>query len=243
MMIGGCLLLILGFLAGSVFPQRELPWSVEDVQSTSSDRAMVNMSTQTTDEEDALDDRMMLIEEGMPSAYAVTLNQKDNFYLLDTACTVLKAIQQRDYVTLSTFVDPERGVTITPYSTVNVENDLNFTQIQVRNFDKDTTQYSWGRLPGKNDMIQMTASEFIANYLFSSDYTQAPRISLDRINISGNALENVEEAYPGCRFVDFAFPGSGRSSSGQDWSSLKLVFAPGDQEWRLVGLIHSQWTA
>lgn len=242
MAIGGCLLLVLGFLVGSVFPQKYLPWSVEtDIPQQYSRTDMMSTSTQTQDMETQTEDRALDVGEGSVSGSG--LNPKENFRLLNTACSVLRAIQSRDYAALSGFIDAERGVTITPYSTVDTDKDLNFTPIQVKNFAKDQTRYTWGRMPGRGELIQLTVEEFMSGYLFGSDYTQAPRIGVDRVNIRGNALENVEEAYPGCRFVDFTFPGSGKNSAGQDWSSLKLVFAPGEQNWSLVGLIHSQWTA
>ena len=56
--------------------------------------------------------------------------------------------------------------------------------------------------------------------------------------LSGNALENLTEAYPGCRCVDFSIPGT----DGLDWSSLKLVFQAGDTSWYLIGMVHGQWT-
>ena len=59
---------------------------------------------------------------------------------------------------------------------------------------------------------------------------------------TGNALENVAESFPGCRFLEYHFPGLEPKNEGFDWCSLKLVLSPYQGEWRLVGLIHSEWT-
>ena len=88
----------------------------------------------------------------------------------------------------------------------------------------------------------MTMEQYFAAFVFNSDYTQATRIGVDQILMSGNALENVTDAYPGCRFVDFSFPGIDPAYQGIDWCSLRLVFAPGESNWLLVGIIHGQWT-
>ena len=79
-------------------------------------------------------------------------------------------------------------------------------------------------------------------YVYDRDYTQVPQIGVDRIMTGGNALENLAEAYPGCRFVDFAFPSADPVNDGLDWSSLKLVFQPGEFRWLLVGVVHGEWT-
>ena len=169
------------------------------------------------------------------------LNPKENLPLLDAACSVVSALQERDYTTLASYVHPERGLTITPYSTVSVE-DLNFDRIQVKNFSDNQEKYVWGMIPGTGELIQMTAEEFVSSYMCDVDYTQAPKIAIDKINITGNALENVTDAYSDCRFVEFTFPGLDASYGGLDWCSLKVVLAPSDSQWLLVGLIHSQWT-
>ena len=153
-----------------------------------------------------------------------------------------RQIQERDYDTLAAFVHPEEGVTFTPYSTVDRDSDLRFTAAQVRQFSTDQTVYTWGVSDGLGSLIELTPAEYFSTYVFNTDYTQAPEIGVDRILQSGNALENLTEAYPGCRFVEFHFPGLDPANAGLDWCSLKLVFSPSDSCWQLVGIIHSQWT-
>ena len=67
---------------------------------------------------------------------------------------------------------------------------------------------------------------------------------MDHVIASGNSLENVEDAYPEDRFVEFYFPGQDPASGGLDWSALKLVFSDPEHagDHRLVGVIHSEWT-
>lgn len=246
-MIAGTLALILGFLLGSICPQEYLPWGMEDVDGpvltappivmvpSDEDSAQSQAQTSVSDAESAP-------EQNEKNEQEVVFNPKDNFPLLNTACAVLRTLQTRNYAMLASYVHPERGLTFTPYSTVSLENDLTFTMGQVKKFAEDQEKYVWGVLPGTGDLIQMTPGEFVDSYIFGADYTQASRIGVDRINISGNALENVTEVYPDCRFVDYTFPGFDPEAGGLDWCSLKLIFAPAENQWRLVGLIHSQWT-
>lgn len=233
----------MGFLIGSAFPGEYIPWSVEpDVIPVVAPSELTPpvMSAAVSEPEDQ--SAAQSTQTAQPGQEQEAINPKENFPLLNSACAALRAIQQRDYATLAAYVHPERGVTFTPYSTVNGESDLNFNQSQVKKFAGDTNRYIWGTVPGTGELIQMTPEEFISKYIFGADYTQASKIGIDKINISGNALENVTQAYPDCRFVDFTFPSVEASGQGQDWNALKLVFAPAQTQWYLVALIHSQWT-
>jgi len=171
-----------------------------------------------------------------------SLDTADNFSLLNTACAVNRAIQQQDWAGLASYVHPDLGVTFTPYSTVDPDIDLNFTAGQVKALAQDKTVYTWGVEDGRGDPIQMTMTQYVERYVYDSDYTQAPQIGVDRIITGGNALENLPEAYPGCRFVDFCFPSADPVNNGTDWTSLKLVFQPGETRWYLVGIVHGEWT-
>lgn len=176
------------------------------------------------------------------SADTRALDPLDNFPLLGSACAVTRAIQRGDWSTLAAYVHPELGVTFTPYSTVEPDSDLTFNADQVKIFGQDQTVYTWGFEDGRGDPIQMTAPQYFERYVYDHDYTQAPQIGIDRIITGGNALENLADAYPGSRFVDFCFPSMDPVNDGTDWSSLKLVFQPTQEQWRLVGIVHGEWT-
>lgn len=178
---------------------------------------------------------------GSPAAPA-PLDPADNLTLLDAACAVNRAIRKGDWAALAACVHPDQGVTFTPYSTVEPDTDLNFTPSQIKNLDQDQTVYTWGFEDGRGDPIKMTISEYFQRYVYDADYSVAPEIGVDRVVTGGNALENLAEAYLGCRFVDFSFPSADPVNDGLDWSSLKVVFLPGDERWYLVGIVHGEWT-
>ena len=170
------------------------------------------------------------------------LNLEDNFPLLGSACAVSRAIQRGEWATLAAYVHPDRGVTFTPYSTVEPGTDLTFTADQIKNLAQDQNVYTWGFIDGRGDPIQMTILQYFERYVYDRDYTQVPEIGLDRIMTGGNALENLTEIYEGCRFVDFSFPSADPVNDGLDWSSLKLVFQLEGDHWYLVGVVHGEWT-
>lgn len=167
----------------------------------------------------------------------------DGSVLLQTAFYTLAALESKDYQAFSTLVHTEKGVRFTPYSTVNLETDLVFSAQDLKSLAQDTTAHSWGVDVRTGDPISLTYGDYFAKYVTPLNYSNAPNIATDVVILRGNALENVIESYPDCRFVDFSFPMVDPESKGTDWSSLKLVFESVDNAWYLVGIVHSQWTS
>ena len=224
------LCLVIGLLLGILAP---VDWHKEPTQPPASNNTLSPPAAPSTSDAPPL-----------PSASAQPepLNEKDNFPLLSAACAVNRCFQQGDWAGLASYIHPERGVTFTPYSTVDPETDLTFTPSQIKGLAQDQTVYTWGFEDGRGDPIKLTILQYLERYVYDTDYTQAPEIGVDRIITGGNALENLAEAYPGCRFVDFGFPSADPANDGLDWTSLKLVFQPEETRWLLVGVVHGEWT-
>lgn len=170
------------------------------------------------------------------------LDVEDNTVLLERAGAAVSALKDKDYAALSALVHPTRGLVLTPYSTVDLEANLNFTAAQVAALAGDGGRYVWGVSDGKGDPIEMTMSEYFARYVYNADFANAPVIGVDQVLGSGNALENVKEVFPEARFVEYYFPGLNPEHNGFDWCGLKLVFEPYLNEYRLIAIIHSEWT-
>lgn len=225
------LCVIIGLLLGSLLP---MPWDEEPAASAVSPNALMI--------QDTVPPTGASSSGGDSAPVPESLDAKDNFPLLNTACAVCRALKDQDYRYLSTFVHPERGVTFTPYSTVNFDTDRTMSAEEIADLTADTEVHTWGYLDGRSQLIELTNAEYFSQYVFHVDYTQAPEIGVGTVMTSGNALENVSEAYPGCRFVDFSYPLLKEDNLGMDWCSLKLVFEPGETCWQLVGIVHGQWT-
>jgi hypothetical protein len=161
---------------------------------------------------------------------------------LDAAMKAAAYFRDGDYAALADMVHPRKGVLFVPYSTVNPAKNLCFTADQVRAFSKDNTAYIWGLTDGEGAPIELTPREYIAKYVYNKDYLSSAVIGLNTIVKTGNSLENVGEAFPDADFVEFHIPGEKKENEGLDWSSLKLVFEKYEGQYRLVAVIHSQWT-
>lgn len=161
--------------------------------------------------------------------------------LLNLSYQVLDACQRQDFSTLSTLAHPIKGITFTPYSTVD-EANLTFHPLALSQAQTDERTYLWGLTDGSGQPIQLTISAYFDRYVWDTDYTAAGILGIDRVISSGNSLENVAEAYPDGHFVEFYSLGKNKAYDGTGWSGLKLVFETHLSQYFLVGIIHSEWT-
>jgi len=172
---------------------------------------------------------------------AESVGATDNRKLLADAFTVVEAIRNRDFQTLSEWIHPTDGVYFIPYSTVRKNENQHFSNNDVRNFSNDKNSYVWGTVDGEGSPISMTPKAYVDRYVYDYDFFQAQVIGINTVVRSGNSLENVKDAFPDCDFVEFHYPGSDEYE-GLDWRSLKLVFTRSDSGRSLVAVIHSEWT-
>ena len=121
--------LLVGSLVGGILP---MPWDAAPPPAPAVSNVYVKDPSGSADASDC------------SNATQDSLNTKDNIFLLDTASYLVRALKDWDYATLACLVHPEKGVTFTPYSTVDFETDLTLTSDQIKNLVEDETIYSWG---------------------------------------------------------------------------------------------------
>lgn len=189
-----------------------------------------------SDETDSMDTTVQLVALQDESGYS------EQQTLLEQAYQCVYAFRDQDYSALASLVHPLKGVTFTPYSTVDPVANLVFTAEEIQTAASNAATYIWGLWDGTGDPIQMTMMDYFNTFVYNADYASAPMIGIDRILASGNCTENAADAYPDGHFVEFHFPELDPDNEGFDWCSLRLVFEQYREEYKLVGVIHSQWT-
>ena len=160
----------------------------------------------------------------------------------ETADKVIQALKAKDAQAISGFVHPEKGLRFTPYTSVDLKQDLVFSAEEVRNFFADRKKYMWGYYDGTGDEIILTPAEYYDVFVYSNDFSNAEKIGYNEVLSYGNAVENQFEAYPGSIIVEYYFSGFDPKYEGMDWQSLRLVFEEYKGGWKLTGIIHNQWT-
>lgn len=162
--------------------------------------------------------------------------------IADVAKAVMQALSAKDMERLASYVHPVKGVRFTPYTYVDRERDLVFTQNEIRNFFNNQRRYLWGYYDGSGEEILLTPSEYYTKFVYSADFINAEQIGYNQVLGLGNMLENQFEVYENPIIVEYYFPGFDPVYEGMDWQSLRLVFEEYEDEWRLTGIIHNQWT-
>ena len=162
--------------------------------------------------------------------------------LLMASLDVLDALANEDMTDLSSLVHPTLGVRFTPYGYINLTTDLVFTSSAIPTLLADTTLYNWGAYDGSGDPITLTTSGYFDDFVYDEDYLNPHIVGVNYIIGTGNSLINIATVYPTASFVEFHFTGFDPQYGGLDWSSLILAFENVAGDWKLIGIIHNQWT-
>lgn len=159
---------------------------------------------------------------------------------------VLAALARRDFAAVATMIHPSRGVRFSPYSFVDVHADVVLAPRQLAAAAADKRVRTWGTMDGSGKSIDLTFGGYFDRFVWTHDFTGAPKVSVDRALATGNTVDNVADAYPGAHFVELYFPGFDPKYEGMDWESLRLIFeearSDGGSALWLVGIVHGQWT-
>lgn len=162
--------------------------------------------------------------------------------VLLSALDVVQALKDKDMTILSSYVHPTLGVTFTPYGYVDITNNLNFSAGSLAPLLGDPTIYTWGAYDGSGDPIALNFNDYYDEFVYDEDYVSPHIIGVNTVIGTGNSINNISTAYSGSTFVEFHFTGFDTQYQGIDWTSLILVFDNVGGDWKLVGIIHNQWT-
>lgn len=170
---------------------------------------------------------------------------------LDAATqAVLQALKNKDGRALAKWVDPERGLRFMPYPWDYLPKTVLLQAREVERIYQSKTKRVWGLGDGSGDPIQLTGSQYIRRFVWNVDYTKVVdqerlplKEHLDKAYAYRGGNEDVLELFPEAWSVTYFFPGiTGPQGGAMDWSWLTLIFIPRGGEWRLVGLVHKEWT-
>lgn len=159
----------------------------------------------------------------------------------DAAVNIVELLRDRDLGSLSDWIDPELGLRFSPYSHIDKENSQVFQAGQLPDF-KDATKRTWGIADGSGEPIELTFRDYFDTFVYNQDFAEAPAVTVNGIQAKGTISFNGTEVYPDASYVEFYFPGFDEKVEGMDWQSLVLVFVPSGEEWKLVSIVHGQWT-
>lgn len=154
-----------------------------------------------------------------------------------------------DPAALAPYIDPERGLTFTPYTTVT-DADRTVSAADFAAFFTDDAVYTWGIWDGIGEDIDLTGGEYWERFVWNSedDGRTPDAVTEGALTQVGNSIDNLDEAYGDCAYIDYHFAGQtdgAADPAAEDWCgwfSLTLVLRQADGQWYLTGLVHSEAT-
>lgn len=160
------------------------------------------------------------------------------------AAEVLDALEQRDVLAVAALVHTARGVRLSPYAFVAPDEHVRLTPPELVAAWSDPEPRVWGYDDATGEAIELTLPEYLERFIYDGDFSEAAVVGYNTRIGQGNTVDNAAEVYPDGVRVEYHLPGS-EDYGGMDWRSLRLVLAPDEQQdgaWRLVAVIHDQWT-
>ena len=175
--------------------------------------------------------------------FSNTIQAKNNDSLiLDVTKKVLTIIKNKDYKTFAEYIHPTLGVRYSPYSYIDPATDLKFTRKKFLIEINKSSKFNWGNYDGSGDKILLTIKEYFKTFIYNKDFLNTNNISINKITVGGNTVNNLTTIYKNCDFTECVFPGSEKIKGGTDWCGLRLIFKQYNHHYYLVGIVHDQWT-
>jgi hypothetical protein len=169
------------------------------------------------------------------------LEVDDNVLVKEKADEVLQLLKEKNAKELSEYVHPEKGLLFSPYVLVK-EDAVTFEKEIVQGFFDDHESYIWGTYDGSGEQIKLTPSEYYSKFIYDGPYEHADEIEFDNVKSRGNMIRNIKEVFPDSHTIEYFIKGT-EEYGNMDWKALNLVFEKdGQGEWKLVAIVHDQWT-
>ncbi|WP_088102104.1 hypothetical protein [Halalkalibacter urbisdiaboli] len=160
----------------------------------------------------------------------------------EAADQIVEALKNKEMSTLAQYIHATKGVRFTPYGYVDPESDLVFESHELTTLLEDDTKYVWGHFDGTGEPIELTFAEYYERFVYDQDYLNADEKSVNERLGHGNSLDNSQEIYPEATVIEYHFPEIDEQYEGMDWKSLRIVIEKEEGEWKLLGIIHDEWT-
>ncbi|QOY33853.1 hypothetical protein AWH56_013945 [Anaerobacillus isosaccharinicus] len=165
--------------------------------------------------------------------------------LITTASAVFTHLENEAWELLMRFVHPDKGLLFSTYAFVDQEQDVTFTKEEVAAFASNENTYLFGQHYAKDGFVyEFTPKEFIDSLLMNYEQNMEKKkvpyeiVTFNQVyQPSGGIINNIGEAYPEGRYVEFFAPAPSEEQEYL-WQALRFVFEEGEnRQWYLVAIV------
>jgi len=168
-------------------------------------------------------------------------NLDEKVILQETAQAIIEGINAKDFAKLSDYVHSEKGLLFSPYVFVN-EDSVVFQKNEISELLHDKKEYLWGNYAGSGMRIELTTSEYFAEFLSVEKLIKDGLVLIDDLKERGNMKNNIKDFFPQSKTVEYYLEGT-PENGGMDWESIIFVFEKDETEdWKLVAIVKDGWT-
>ncbi|MEQ6375973.1 hypothetical protein RZN25_03950 [Bacillaceae bacterium S4-13-56] len=158
----------------------------------------------------------------------------------EVAEQTLQVLADRNMQELSSIVHSKKGLTFSPY--VNIKDDAEiFQKNEVLSLLDRTEKFEWGIYDGSGMPMELTPREYWNQFVKADQLIEYDEKNINEMKQRGNTYNNIKEAFPNSFYVEFYDKGT-EANNFMDWQSLYLVYQKEDGEWKLIAVVHDQWT-
>ena len=161
--------------------------------------------------------------------------------LIQDAKLILQYFKNKEYSKLAEYVGPH-GLRFSAYAFIDTTKDVVLNAQQIRNAATSKDVLLWGEYDGSGEPIKMTIEQYFADFVIDADFLKKGEISINEFLQRGNTTNNILEAYPDCKWVEFFIKGEDPKYDGLDWTAIHIVFQIVEEKAVLVGVVHDEWT-
>ncbi len=155
---------------------------------------------------------------------------------------ILTAIKTQDYQALAGYIHPALGLRLSPYGTIDVNNDVIIKSTELVKTMKGDNKLFWGNYDGTGDPIDLSAKDYFSHFVYDADFTNAEKVTINQSSAKGNSINNIFNVYPQSDYIENYFSGFDKQYEGMDWRALRLIFQKVADKYYLIGIVHDQWT-
>ena len=156
---------------------------------------------------------------------------------------VMALIKEKNMVDLATYVHSSKGLNFSPYVHINIPHDQVFTAGEVADLPGDTTEYNWGYYYGTPVETEIISNfnDYYNEFIYDEDYFNTNIVGVNAVISYGDIIDNIFDQFPDAEYLEFYVHGSPHNN-GTYWRSLKLVFEKEAGEYKLMAIVHGQWS-
>lgn len=160
---------------------------------------------------------------------------------IDTAKIILQSLKDKDIDTLSTFIDSNEWIRFTPYSYIDISNNIIIKDIKTEYENTGKIILRW-HYDWTWDPINLNTQDYFNKFVYNTDYISLWEVIENKVTQRWNSINNITEIYSWAYIIEFYISWFDPQYEWMDRKSLTLVLKEKDNKRYLIWIINWQWT-